>query len=525
MYSEDRKVYIVGAGIGGMAAAAFLIRDGNIPGENIYIMEKLSSNGGSLDAAGNPETGYILRGERMLNLPTFECLWDLLRSIPSIEDPNISVRDEIFAFNSTFKTDAKARLVDKEGKIVDASKNTLSNRDRFSLVKIDLTKEENLENRTVLEVFPSSFFKTNFWLTWSTMFAFQPWHSALEMKRYMNRFKHEFPTHHNLSGISRTRYNQYESIILPLQKWLQSHGVHYSNNVKVTDVDFVKNTASKEIERLVLTRGDQNEEIIVRKQDLVFITNGSMTDSSTLGSMTRAPEPRNEGISFQLWERMAQKQPGLGNPSVFSGDTNKSKWESFTITCKDPTLARLMVEFSGNQPGTGAIVTFKDSSWRMSIELLGQPVFRNQPDGVVIFWGYALWGDNIGDYVHKKMSECTGEEILTEVCHQLHFEKDLSLILKTSICIPCMMPYITSQFMPRKISDRPLVVPQGATNFGFVSQFCEMKNDCAFTVEYSVRAAQTAVYTLLGLKREVPPVHKYWKNLKVILAATKTMFH
>ncbi|MBF0409252.1 MAG: oleate hydratase [Candidatus Riflebacteria bacterium] len=521
---EDRQVYIIGAGIGGLSAASFLIRDGHIPGKNIHVMEELALNGGAMDGLGTPEGGYLIRGGRMLNFPTYECFWDLLKSIPSLSDPKVSVMDEMYAFNDTFKSNSKARLVDKEGKIIDFSKMTLSNKDRFALMKFSIKSEKALGASTIEENFPPSFFKSNFWHLWATMFAFQPWHSAAEMKRYMNRFMHECPRLYNLAGINRTQYNQYDSIILPIQKWLQSHGVRYSNNVKVTDVDFAKDTKNKTIETLYLKRGDKTEKISVRKQDLVFITNGSMTDSSTLGSMTRAPELLTTGTSFQLWEKMAAKQSGLGNPAVFAGDIQKAKWESFTVTCKDPTFFKLMIEFSGNQPGTGGLVTLKDSSWLMSVVFPKQPHFINQPDNIQVFWGYALFVDNKGDYVNKKMSECTGEEILIELCSHLRFNKHLPLILKTSNCIPCMMPFITSQFMPRVISDRPLVVPEGATNFGFVSQFCEVPNDCVFTVEYSVRAAQMAVYSLLDIKKEIPAIHEYWKDPKVLYQTIKNMF-
>ena len=52
------KAYLVGGGIGSLAAAAFMIRDGNKPGANISILEAAPIMGGSLDGAGDPRHGY-----------------------------------------------------------------------------------------------------------------------------------------------------------------------------------------------------------------------------------------------------------------------------------------------------------------------------------------------------------------------------------------------------------------------------------------------------------------------------------
>jgi oleate hydratase len=191
-------------------------------------------------------------------------------------------------------------------------------------------------------------------------------------------------------------------------------------------------------------------------------------------------------------------------------------WESFTVTLKDTAFFDKMRAFSGNEPGTGGLVTFKDSNWLMSIVLAHQPHFANQPADVQVFWGYALFPDRVGDFVAKPMSECTGEEILRELCGHLRF--DLEAVAQAN-CIPCRMPYITSMFMPRALSDRPLPVPRNSRNLAFVSQFVEIPDDVVFTVEYSVRAAQMAVYQLLNVPRPVPPILRHDHSLKVQLDA------
>ncbi len=160
----------------------------------------------------------------------------------------------------------------------------------------------------------------------------------------------------------------------------------------------------------------------------------------------------------------------------------------------------------------------------MSIVLAYQPHFINQPENIKVFWGYSLFPNNIGNYIPKKMSECTGEEILIELCSHLKFTEDLPLILKTSNCIPCMMPYITSHFMPRLKNDRPEVVPEQSTNLAFLGQFAEIPDDVVFTVEYSVRSAQIAVYSLLKINKEVVPMNQHQYNIRILFDSFITSF-
>jgi oleate hydratase len=168
-----------------------------------------------------------------------------------------------------------------------------------------------------------------------------------------------------------------------------------------------------------------------------------------------------------------------------------------------------MQRFSGNEAGTGGLVTFKDSNWLMSIVLAHQPHFANQPADVQVFWGYGLLPDRIGNFVAKPMADCTGAELLQELCGHLRLDAD---VFATANCIPCRMPYITSMFMPRAPGDRPLPVPPDTKNFAFVSQFVEIAQDTVFTVEFSVRAAQMAVYELMHISRPVPPVTAHDKS-------------
>ncbi len=515
---ENTHAYIVGGGIAGLTAAAFLIRDGHVPGKNIHVLEEMKITGGALDGIGDPKKYYVIRGGRMMNLPTYETTWELYKDIPSLTDPNKSVMDEIKEFNKMVPTNSKARVVDRDRNVQDVTKMEFSWRDRWDMIKLGMMSEESCGDRRINEHFSPHFFKTNFWYMWSTTFAFQPWHSLLEFKRYNDRFIHEFPRINTLEGVARTPYNQYDSMVLPILKWLKAKGVNFEMGTKVTNMEFKKGVKETTVEKIYYLRDGKNGEIALGKDDIAIVTNGSMTADSTLGSMTTAPKlitDQKDG-SWSLWKNLAKDHPEFGNPSKFADHVDESKWESFTVTFRDPLFLKKMKDWTGNDPGTGALVTFKDSNWYMSIVIARQPHFINQPDNIKVIWGYGLFPDQVGNFVKKKMSECTGAEILTELCYHLKFEKDLPEIMKSATVIPCMMPYITAQFEMRKPGDRPEVVPAGSTNLAFIGQFAEIPEDTVFTVEYSSRTAATAVYKLLNIDKEPPAIYKGKHHIGVL---------
>eukprot|EP01035_Chromulina_nebulosa_P015314 gene15314-20297_t len=235
--TSTRKAYFVGGGIGSLAGAAFLIRDGSMPGAQISILEAGSVMGGSLDGAGDADRGYSMRGGRMLTYEAYVCTFDLLSFVPSLTDPAVTVKDEIYAFNEKHIPNSKARLV-RGGAKVDVSTMGFSARDRLDLLELMATPEKTLGAKRISEMFQPSFFTTNFWFMWVTTFAFQPWHSAVELKRYMHHFIQEFWRIETLGGVRRTPYNQYDSIVLPLTTWLKAQGVRFDTGVRVNDLDF-----------------------------------------------------------------------------------------------------------------------------------------------------------------------------------------------------------------------------------------------------------------------------------------------
>jgi oleate hydratase len=377
--------------------------------------------------------------------------------------------------------------------------------DRLELLKLSQAGEDTLAASCITDHLSPHFFDTEFWYMWSTTFAFQPWHSAVEFKRYLLRFLLEFSRIETLAGVKRTIYNQYDSLVRPLQTWLAAQGVRLVMDCKVTCLDHKTKNGKLVVTGIQCQRLGTCEAITVDDGDLVFLQNASMTDASSLGSMTAAPAKvaKADSGGWTLWEKLAEGRPEFGNPAAFNSCIAQSYWASFTVTLKNPAFFDHMTQFSGNEPGTGGLVTFKDSSWLMSIVLAYQPHFPNQPADVQVFWGYALFPDQIGNFVAKPMAECNGADILLELCGHLRF--DVADVASAN-CIPCRMPYITSMFMPRRQGDRPLPVPRGSRNLALISQFVEIPEDVVFTVEYSVRAAQMAVYELLGIERKIPPV-------------------
>ena len=511
---EKIQAYLVGGGIGSLAAAAFMIRDGGIKGSNITIYETLPLLGGSLDAVLKDD-GYSLRGGRMLTTDNYECTWGLFKSIPSLTKPDTTVYKETIDFNEKIKAHSSARLVDRDCAIIDVTSMGFTMDDRLELLKLTEASEENLGKSRVNECLSPAFFETKFWYMWATTFAFQPWHSATEFKRYLHRFMKEFSRIETLAGVKRTIYNQYDSLVHPLMTWLEAQGVNFLTNCTVTDFELKTENGKVAVTGIIYDQSGDKKTATVNEDDLVVFQNGSMTDASSLGSMNSAPKQltKKDSGGWTLWEKLAKGRPEFGNPTVFNSSIPESYWHSFTVTLKDTAFFDKMEAFSGNEAGVGGLVTFKDSNWFMSVVLAHQPHFANQPSNLQVFWGYALHPDRIGNFIAKPMSECTGSEILQELCGHLNF--DMNSTFNAANCIPCRMPYITSMFMPRTKEDRPLPVPKNSKNLAFVSQFVEIPEDVVFTVEYSIRVAQMAVYELLNIDKEIPPISHHDKSIKV----------
>lgn len=266
------------------------------------------------------------------------------------------------------------------------------------------------------------------------------------------------------------------------------------------------------------------------ENDLVFVTNGSCTERSVLGDNDHAPKlnlATGEGSSWELWRNIAVQSPQFGRPEKFCSDVEATMWESATVTLLNDKIAHYVEAISKRDPYagtvvTGGIVTVKDSAWLMSWTFNRQPHFKAQPKDQLVGWIYGLYPNEPGDYVGKPMRECSGAEICKEWLYHLGVpENEIDALAREAAnTVPCIMPYITAFFMPREAGDRPDIVPEGCVNFAFLGQFAQTPRDTIFTVEYSVRTAMEAVYTLLDVERGVPEVFASVYDLRCLLNAT-----
>jgi oleate hydratase len=185
-----------------------------------------------------------------------------------------------------------------------------------------------------------------------------------------------------------------------------------------------------------------------------------------------------------------------------------SRWVTFTVTDRGTKFIEQISALTGSQPGRGGLLTLKDSSWVLSLSIFHQPEIVGQPPGTSVWWGYGLYPEHNGDFVRKRMDQCTGAEILEETLRHLWFDQHLASIMASSICVPCNMPYVNNIWLPRVRGDRPPAVPEGATNLGLIGQYVEVPREIAFTIECSVRSAWEAIYVLLRRGPAPPPVYQ-----------------
>lgn len=527
---EHKSAYIIGSGLAALTAACYLVRDGQMNGERVHILEKEPIPGGACDGYLYENLGYVMRGGREMD-NHFEVMWDLFRSIPSIETEGVSVLDEYYWLNKKDPNYSLMRATTNRGEDAHTDgKFGLSDKGAIEIMELFFTPDEKLYDKRITDVFDDEVLNSNFWLYWRTMFAFENWHSALEMKLYIKRFIHHIGGLPDFKALRFTKYNQYESMILPMIKYLESYNVKFHYNTKVVNVEFDIKGAKKQASRIEIIAEGKTDYIDLTENDLIFITNGGCVENSGLGSQ-HAPAPFNKEIKagggWDMWRKIAAQDSAFGNPDKFCYDPEKSNWMSATVTTLDARIPPYVENICKRNPFsggvvTGGIVTVKDSNWLLSWTFNRQPQFRSQPDGQLVGWVYGLFSDKPGNFIKKTMRECTGKEICMEWLYHLGVPVDQieDMAENSANTIPCMMPYITAFFMPRSAGDRPSVVPEGAVNFAFLGQFAETKRDTIFTTEYSMRTGMEAVYTLLNIDRGVPEVWGSVFDIRDLLNAT-----
>ncbi len=531
---EKKSAYIIGTGLAGLTAAFYLVRDGQMPGNHIHLLEKLELAGGSCDGYKDVHKGFYMRGGREMD-NHFEIMWDVFRDVPSIETPNVSVLDEYYWLNKHDPNYSLCRATVNKGE--DAHTDKLFKLDKDSamaLSQLFITPEADLEDKKISDVLPESFWESNFWLYWQTMFAFQKWSSALEMKRYLCRYVHHIDGLPDFSALRFTKYNQYESMILPLIEYLKKHDVDVQFGMDVKNVVIEEVDGKKTAKQLIYIKDNEEHSIPLTADDLVFITNGCCTDTSSYGDQTHAPDlsgiVNGQGESWDLWKNIAKQanHDEYGHPDVFCSDTEATNWMSATVETSNEDIIQHIINICKRDPRagkvtTGGIVTVKDSvnNWFLSWTINRQPQFRSQNKDTVLVWLYALHTDTEGNYIKKAMRDCTGEEICQEWLYHIGMDESKIKDYSENACntTTCFMPYINAFFQPRKNVDRPKVVPEGAVNFAFIGQFAETPRDTIFTTEYSMRTGMESVYTLLNVDRGVPEVWGSQYDIRELLRA------
>lgn len=526
---DKKSAYIIGSGLAGLSAAVFLVRDAQMKGENIHILEELPVAGGSLDGAKRPNAGFVVRGGREME-NHFECLWDMYRSIPSLEIPGASYLDEYYWLDKEDPNSSNCRLIYNRGDRLPSDGQYGLGKCTNEIVKLIMTPEKELQGETIEEFFSDDFFKTNFWTYWATMFAFEKWHSAAEMRRYAMRFIHHIDGLPDFTALKFNKYNQYESMVKPLLAYLKDHGVQFEYDYHVDNVVVDHEGKQKVAKKIVMTKNGEQSDIDLTPDDIVFVTNGSITESSTYGDQnTPAPITHDKGSSWKLWENLAKQDPDFGHPDVFCENLPERSWfVSATATLENKKIAPYFERLTkrslyDGKVNTGGIITVVDSNWELSFTIHRQPHFKSQNPDQIIVWIYALYSDTEGNYIKKRVVDCTGKEIAEEMLYHLGVpESQISELAseENMNTVPVYMPYITSYFMPRHDGDRPDVVPEGSVNIAFIGNFAESPTrDTVFTTEYSVRTAMEAVYTLLNVDRGVPEVFDSIYDIRQLLRA------
>ncbi len=562
---QKKKAIMIGAGIANMAAAVYLIQEGGWNGDQItfYSLDDHGSNDGSTTEAAKDDywnknhpmenqKGYIARGGRMLNYRTYVDLMDLLDRIPSATEQGMTAAQDTREFDAAHPTYDKARLLEGGKGIVNGNHLGLNNTSRKLLTKLIMmpdSREEELDNVTIAEYFKDDpeFFETNFWFMWETTFAFRTQSSAQELRRYMHQMIYEFTQIEHLVGVNRTRYNQFESIMLPLINYLKDQGCKIVLNRLVTDWEFKETPMQDEITvtdlRMLNTDTNQEEFVEVDEDTAVIFTNGSITDSASLGDFdTPAPENPDYGAASSLWKKATQRFYNLGNPDKFFADRDASEWVSFTLTTKDHLLLEEITRITTQEPGnalnsfisTVPVTPLHQKDVTMSIVVHHQPHFTTQKPNETVLWGYFLYPRRKGEFVDKPYIEMTGREMVKELIGQLakvdpgpiNIETKEKAIMKSVVnCIPVYMPYASALFNNRAKSDRPKVIPKHSTNLAFTGEFVEQPYQMIFTEQSAVRSGEIAAFHFAGVPMSrLVPTPRYDKDIKTLLKAAKKMF-
>jgi oleate hydratase len=523
--------HLVGSGIASLAAAVYLIKDAKVAAGDITICGAMLMRKAPVAAGfpNRPKTAYVLPATRVLE-KEHRCALELFPYFLSGSEKEETIEEDVLEFNKTYPYNDRTRLFDKYGpmKLSDTLGIDLINAGKA--LDLAMTPEDRLDGLAIDKFFTSGFYKSEFFLAWSTMMGPLREHSAIEFRRYLLRFLDVVPCVDTMEDVWRMRLNQDEGVAGPIANWLKGQGVQFRCSTVVEDVTLEKRAEGVRATSIKLKGA--RDAIPLGQDDCVFVTLGSQVANLAVGSMDQAPNPvADPKNAWALWKTMKGNAENLGrrdfgNPEVFfePDDPSLSKWVTFTVTSTDPWFLDRLTALSGVAPRRQGLVSLVDSPWLITVAPFPKPHFVGQADDIWAWWGFSLCHDKdgcpdrLGGYVNKMITDCSGSEILEETIEQFGFGADKARILGSSVCIPCLLPHAGSVWLKRRNLDRPKVIPAGARNFAFIGQFCEIPKDTMFTMEYSIRSALEAVSGLFKLDVKAPDVYQGWDDAAAIEA-------
>ncbi|KAL4947075.1 streptococcal 67 kDa myosin-cross-reactive antigen like family-domain-containing protein [Aspergillus filifer] len=444
---------------------------------------------------------------------------------------------------------------DSVGK-ADAKKAGLGLRDRMEMVLLTTKSEKVLGRARICDCFSKGFFGSGYWLGLASTFGLKPSHSASEFRRYLQHFNNLHDLNHP-HPLDLGQYNVHESIVAPIAHYLQSVGVDFRFDTTISDILFdyenrldtndptrvtgiqtcpfgaISSSSTASASQHDSARSSSlpkdEETITLNEDDIVIVNLGSIYSSIVTGTNTHAPpsfdttsfspnfddadDPNASQITAELdenwllWLELCTKHPKFGNAYNFCTRLTSSRLESFTITLKSEEFLNSIRSITGDQKLGGAkypnkLLTLRDSPWLITLNIPPQPLFPDQPGDVSVVYGYALHPEKPGLFTGQRpMVQCSGREILAEILEYLSLHPDtMDSILKSSITIPCIQPRAASTLLPRDVGDRPHIIPRGVSNMALIGPFVEIEGEVVVTTDYSVRGAQRAVRSLMGIK-------------------------
>ncbi|KAJ5353882.1 hypothetical protein N7541_006446 [Penicillium brevicompactum] len=507
---EQTEAWILGTGTASLASAFYLIKHARLSPQNVHILESRDSVQQVLHRKGDPSSGYD-QFAGCLPVPIGGPLKEILACIPStISSPagQQSFLNDIQSAEVNRKIETESSgigvLVQKNRLIRNIATGSLNLnlKHRLNLARLVLKREKSLGRNQIRDFFSESFFHTSFWAIWSAQFGLQPWHSATEFRRAIRQYLGEFHTLSILNCLDITGHYQYESIFLPIYRFLRSLDVDFQFDTKVTGI-MTTSDDPQSISRLEVVQNGFQSYKDIGTHDIVIATLGSTESGTVVGSNDDQPptvlfdayEELDE--NWSLWLALNSKDEKFGNPYAFCTRRSQSMLESFTITTEDLNFFNYLTTLSRSTLKTGAFIVLQESRWKLNLCLPAQPVFPHQPRNVRVLWGFALFPEGIGNYVKKPMLQCSGAEITAELLQQLNFPPEL--LFQHTVTIPRVMPRMSTILLAHSRDERPEIIPRNTTNIGLVGQFVEIPQYSCIDMSYAVRAAQMVVSRLMGL--------------------------